>query len=77
MESITPELPVVHLPFADRLPQPAAVVENTYDLAEKLLADQRKFAEGLLKAAKPLVPAILPANPSPGRHHSVTMRVHN
>lgn len=56
VHSVTPKLPVVHVPFADRLPQPKDVVESTYDFAEKLLADQRKFAEGVLKAATPPAP---------------------
>jgi hypothetical protein len=53
---ITPKLPLVHLPLADKLPKPKDVVENTYDFAEKLLANQRKFAEEVLKAAAPLAP---------------------
>ncbi len=56
VQSITPNLPAVHLPFADKLPKPKDVVDNTYDFAQKLLASQRKFAEDVLKAAAPLAP---------------------
>jgi len=57
VQSITPKLPAVRLPLAGRLPEPKDVVGNTYDFAEKLLASQRKFAEDVLKATAPLIPA--------------------
>ena len=50
VQSITPKLPSVSVPLADRLPKPEDVVANAYDFAEKLLAGQRKFAEDMLKA---------------------------
>jgi hypothetical protein len=59
--SIRPELP--ELPFADslniadKLPKPEDLVRNAYDFAEELLASQRKFAEDVLKATAPLLPA--------------------
>ena len=59
--SIRPELP--ELPFtdtlniADKLPKPEELVRNAYDFAEELLASQRKFAEDVLKATAPLLPA--------------------
>ena len=66
VQSITPKLPTVHLPLADKLPTPqdlAAklpapkdVVDSSYGFAEKVLASQRKFAEDVLKAAAPLAP---------------------
>jgi hypothetical protein len=50
VQSITPKLPSVNVPLADRLPKPEEVVANAYDFAEKLLAGQRKFAEDVVKA---------------------------
>ena len=55
VQSIKPGLPQVTVPFADKLPAPHEVVATAYDLAERLLASQRKFAEDLLKATAPLL----------------------
>ena len=52
-----PKLPSVTVPFADKLPKPEDVVASGYDFAEHLLAIQRKFAEDLLAATEPLIPA--------------------
>jgi plasmid maintenance system antidote protein VapI len=54
VQSITPKLPAVSLPLADRLPKPEDVVASAYDFAEQLLAGQRRFAEDVLKATAPL-----------------------
>ena len=51
-----PKLPSVTVPFADKLPKPEEVVANGYDFVEHLLALQRKFAEDLLTATGPLIP---------------------
>jgi hypothetical protein len=51
-----PKLSPVSLPFADKLPTPQDAVASTYNLAEELLASQRKFTEELLKAMTPLMP---------------------
>ena len=56
VQSITPKLPAVSVPLADRLPKPEDVVASAYDFAEQLLAGQRRFAEDVLKATAPLVP---------------------
>ena len=56
VQSITPKVPAVDLPFADRLPKPHDVVAGGYDFAEKLLTNQRKFADEVLKATAPLMP---------------------
>jgi len=53
VQSITPKLPSVAVPGADKLPKPEQLVASAYDFAEQLLASQRKFAEELLKAAAP------------------------
>ena len=53
VQSITPKLPSMNVPLADKLPKPEDVVANAYDFAEKLLAGQRKFAEDAVKALTP------------------------
>jgi hypothetical protein len=55
-QALTPKVPSVKLPFADQLPKPEDVVSGTYDFAEQVLANQRKFAEDILKATAPLLP---------------------
>src|SRR5262249_31631593 len=55
VQSVAPKLPAVSMPLADKLPKPADIVASAYDFAEQLLASQRKFAEGALKATAPLL----------------------
>ena len=56
VQNITPKVPSVNMPFADRLPKPEDVVASSYDFAEQLLTSQRKFADEVVKAAAPLMP---------------------
>ena len=56
VQSITPKIPAVDMPFADKLPKPQDVVASGYDFAQKLLTSQRKFADEVVKAAAPLLP---------------------
>ena len=56
VQSITPKIPSVQVPGADKLPKPEDVVASAYDFAEQLLASQRKFAEEVLKATTSLMP---------------------
>ncbi len=56
VQSITPKVPAVDMPFAGKLPKPEEVVASAYDFAEQLLASQRKFAEEVLKATGSLMP---------------------
>jgi hypothetical protein len=56
IQNITPKMPSVDVPFADRLPKPQDVVASSYDFAEQLLTSQRKFADEVLKATAPLLP---------------------
>jgi hypothetical protein len=51
-QEMLPETPV-RVPFADRLPKPEVIVSSAYDVIESLLASQRRFAEGVLKALTP------------------------
>jgi|SRR5580693_3997478 hypothetical protein len=54
VQSITPKLPELNMPFTDTMPKPHEFIANAYDFAEQLLASQRKFAEDILKASAPL-----------------------
>jgi hypothetical protein len=56
VQSITPKIPSVQVPGADKLPKPEEVVASAYDFAEQLLASQRKFAEEILKTTASLLP---------------------
>jgi hypothetical protein len=56
VQTVTPRIPSVDLPFTDRLPRPQDVVASGYDFAEQLLTSQRKFADEVVKAAAPLLP---------------------
>lgn len=55
VQTITPKIPV-DVPFAERLPKPHDVVAGGYDFAEKLLANQRKFADEVVEATAALRP---------------------
>jgi hypothetical protein len=54
VQSVTPSLPKVNLPFTDVLPKPETLVSGAYDFAEQLLSAQRKFAHDVLQIAAPL-----------------------
>jgi hypothetical protein len=56
VQSITPELPGLSLPFAEKLPRPEEFIASGYDFAEQLLASQRKFAEEVLQATSWALP---------------------
>jgi hypothetical protein len=70
VRTATPRLSTVYAPFAERLPKVSSVyaplagqlpkaeaaVASAYDLAERMLASQRKFAEDVVKATRPLMP---------------------
>ena len=57
VQSVTPSIPMPNLPYGDKLPKPEELVANAYDFAEQLLISQRKFAESMLEATKPLLGA--------------------
>lgn len=46
---LTPALPAV--PTPEGVPNPAEIVQSSFDFAEKLLASQREFAQELLAVA--------------------------
>jgi hypothetical protein len=45
IQSVTPSMPAVRVPLADRLPGAHEVVAGASDFTEHLLANQRQFAE--------------------------------
>jgi hypothetical protein len=77
VRTATPRLSSFYAPFADRLPKvpsayiarvgqlptPKDAVASAYDLAERLLASQRKFAEDVVKATAPLMPGYSASKP--------------
>ena len=56
VQSITPKIPSVSLPYAEKLPKPEDVVASSYDFAQQLLTSQRKFADEVVKATAQLLP---------------------
>jgi hypothetical protein len=56
VKSAAAELPAVT--GLDKLPKPEEVVRNAYDLAEKVLAGQREFAEKVVATSTELRPRI-------------------
>ncbi|HTU76367.1 MAG TPA: hypothetical protein VMG38_22850 [Trebonia sp.] len=73
VSSATSKLPSApaHLsvPFADRLPTAEAVVSGTYDFAGKLLAEQRKFTQEVVKATAALRPGAAKDEPEATQAH--------
>ena len=63
IQNITPRIPSVDMPIADRLPKPQDVVASSYDFAEQLLTSQRKFANEVVKVAAPLMPGTTESAP--------------
>ncbi len=56
VQFVIPTMPVVHMPFVDRLPTAHDVVADGYRFAEHLLANQRQFADELIKTTSPMLP---------------------
>jgi len=56
IQFVTPAMPAVHVPLADRLPPAHQIVADGYEFAERLLANQRQFADEVITAASPLLP---------------------
>jgi hypothetical protein len=52
VEGRIPNLP--NLPYSERLPDPAAVVDDVYEFRTRLLTSRRKFAKDLLDAVSPV-----------------------
>ena len=57
VKSVTPSAPAPNLPYSDTLPKPEELVASAYDFAGQLLTSQRKFAENVIEATKPLLGA--------------------
>ena len=56
IQTITPKVPSMSLPFAEKLPKPHDMVASSYDFAEQWLSSQRKFADEVVKVTAPLLP---------------------
>jgi hypothetical protein len=56
IEFVTPAMPGYRVPLAHRLPTPHEMVAHSNEFAEKLLANQRQFADEVIDAASPLLP---------------------
>jgi hypothetical protein len=54
--AMTPGLSDLNLPFASKLPKPEELAGNAYNFAMRILAEQRKFAEGVLHSTGQLLP---------------------
>jgi hypothetical protein len=54
VQSVTPSVPRVNLPYADLLPKPETLVSGAYDFAQQLLSAQRKFTNDVLQVTAPL-----------------------
>ncbi len=54
--AMTPALSDLNLPFASKLPKPEELAGNAYNFAMRILAEQRKFAEGVLHSTGQLLP---------------------
>ena len=67
IQFVTPRMPAVHVPLADRLPTAHEVVAGGNDFAEHLLANQRQFADELIEVASPLLPVRGGKPVSPGK----------
>jgi len=52
------------VPGTEQLPSAEAVIDNTFDVVEKLVAGQREFARNLLAAATPAVAATTAKTPA-------------
>ncbi len=57
IQFVTPAMPAVRVPLADRLPTAHEVVAAGNDFAEHLLANQRQFADEVITAVSPLMPS--------------------
>src|SRR5262245_60540274 len=63
VDRFTPDFPLPSLPLLDKLPSPSEGMAMSFAFAEKLLENQKEFAESLLSAVRPAV-AAAPASPA-------------
>jgi hypothetical protein len=56
IDFVTPAMPVIRVPLTHRLPKPHEVVADANHFAERLLANQRQFADEVITAVSPLLP---------------------
>jgi len=68
VEPVASQIP--QAPLGDTLPTPAALVDHAFDLAERVLANQRKFVKQLFDAYD-YAPAAAPAKTKPATKPTV------
>lgn len=56
VQFVTPQMPVIRVPRADRLPTAHDIVAGASNFAEHLLANQRHFADEVIDVMTPLAP---------------------
>lgn len=56
VQSVTARIPSVNMPFADQLPKASDLLASTYNFAEQMLSNQKKFADEVLEVTSPLLP---------------------
>jgi hypothetical protein len=54
---VVPTMPTVRVPLVDLVPTAHEAVAEGYDFAEHLLADRRHFADEVITAIAPMLPA--------------------
>jgi hypothetical protein len=57
IQFVTPAIPAVHVRLARRLPPAHQMVADANDFAERLLANQRQFADEVITVVSPLLAA--------------------
>ena len=60
---VIPTMPTVRVPFVGWMPTAHEVVADGYTFAEHLLANQRQFADKMITATSPLMPARVTPKP--------------
>src|SRR5260370_20632643 len=66
VQNITPKIPTIDVPFADKLPKPQDVVASGYEFAAKLLASQPKFANEVVQTTAAMLPGTAESTSAPG-----------
>lgn len=56
VQFVAPTMPAIHIPLTRRLPTAHQAVADSYEFAERLLANQRQFADEVITATSPLLP---------------------
>jgi hypothetical protein len=66
IQFVSPVVPTVHVPLARRLPPAHQMVASANDFAERLLANQRRFADDVITVMSPLLAGKASESAKPG-----------